>query len=67
MKVPRAQDYLLERAIMTGWKLYGEGERDADELVAASVEAIEEDVTDYDMCTDLTQTIRDVFDHAVIQ
>ena len=41
---------LLERAMMTGWRFYGEGERDVDELAAAALEAIEEDVTNYDMC-----------------
>ena len=58
------QDSLLERAIMTGWRLYGESERDVDELVAVAMEAIEEDVTDYDMCTDLIQMIQEVFDRA---
>ena len=61
------QDSLLERAIMTGWNLYEEGERDVDELVAAAMEAIEEDVTDYDMCTDLIQMIQEVFDHVVFR
>ena len=45
--------------------LRGGGERDVDELVAAAVEAIEGDVTDHDMCMDLTQTIEEVFDQAV--
>ena len=62
---PYDQDSLLERAIMTGWKWYEEGERDVDEFVAAAVEAIDGDVTDHDMCMDLNQTIQEVFDHAV--
>ena len=62
---PYDQDSLLERAFMTGWKCYEEGERDIDELVAAVVEAIEGDVTDHDMCMDLIQTIEEVFDQAV--
>ena len=41
---PHGQDFLLVRAMMTGWKCY-EGERDVDEMVAAAVEAIEGDVT----------------------
>ena len=41
--------------------------RDVDELMAAAVEAIEGDVTDYDMCMDLTQTIQEVFNHAIFQ
>ena len=52
---------------MTGWRLHGKGERDVDELVAAAMEAIEEAVTDFDMCTDLIQMIQEVFDHAVFQ
>ena len=52
---------------MTRWKLHGEGQRDVDELVAAAMEAIEEDVNDYDMCTDLIQVIQEVFGHAVFQ
>ena len=47
------------------WKCYGEGERAVDELVAAAVEAIEGDATDHDKCTDLIQTIQEVFDQAV--
>ena len=43
------------------------GVRDVDELVAAAMEAVEEDVTDYDMCTDLVQMIQEIFDHAVFQ
>ena len=43
------------------------GERDVDELMAAAMEAIEGDVTNCDTCMDLTQTIQDVFDHAVFQ
>ena len=39
--------------------------RDIDELVAVAMEAIEGDVTDHDMCMDLTQTIQEVFDQAV--
>ena len=62
---PYDQDYLLERAMMTGWKRYEEGERDVDELVAAAVEAIEGDVTDHDMCVDLIQAIQAVFGQAV--
>ena len=59
------QDSLLERAIMTGWKCYEEGEHDVDKLVAAAAEAIEGDVTDHDMCMGLIQTIQEVFDQAV--
>ena len=59
------QDSLLERALMTGWKCYEEGVRDIDELVAVAKEAIEGEVTDRDMCMDLTQTIQEVFDQAV--
>ena len=59
------QDSFLERAMMTGWKCYEEGERDVDELVAAAVEAIEGDVTDHDMSMDLIQTIQEVFGQAV--
>ena len=62
---PYDQDSLLERAIMTGWKCYEEGERDVDELVVAPVEAIEGELTDHDMCMDLIQTIEEVFDQAV--
>ena len=61
------QDSWLGRATMTGCRMYGEGGRDVDELVAAAMEAIEEDVTDCDMCTDLIQMIQEVFDHAVFQ
>ena len=61
------QDTLLERGIMTGWKLYEKSERNVDELAAAAMEAIEEDVTDFEMCTDLIQMIQEVFDHAVFQ
>ena len=43
------------------------GERDVDELVAAAMEAIEGDVTNYYPCMDLIQTIQEVFDHAVFQ
>ena len=55
------RDFLLVRAITTGWKYYEEGERDVDVLVAAAVEAIERDVTDHDMCMDLIQMIHEVF------
>ena len=57
MNVPRGASRCDQDsfATMTGWRLYGEGERDVDELVAAAIEAIEEDVTDYDMCTDLIE------------
>ena len=47
--------FLLVRAVTTGWKYYEEGVRDVDELVAAAVEAIEDDVTDEDMLIDLIQ------------
>ena len=36
------EDFLLVRAVTTGWKYYEEGVRDVDVLVAAAVEAIEE-------------------------
>ena len=61
------QDSLLERAIRTGWERDDEGERDVDERMAAEMEAIEGDVTDYDTCMDLTQTIQEVFGHAIFQ
>ena len=35
---PYDEDFLLARAIMTGWKYCEEGERDVDELVAAAME-----------------------------
>ena len=57
---------LLERATTTEWERCEEGERDVDELMAAAVEAIE-DVTNYDTCMDLIQTIQEVCDHAVFQ
>ena len=38
------EDFLLVRAVTTGWRYYG-GVRDIDELVAAAVEAVEDDVT----------------------
>ena len=44
-----------------------EGERDLDELVTAAVEAIEGDVTDYDICMDFIQTMQEVFDHVIFQ
>ena len=59
---PHDEDFLLIRAVMTGRKFFEEGERDVDVLVAAAVEAIEGDVTDHDMLTDLIQMIREVFD-----
>ena len=43
------EDFLLVRAVTTGWKYYEESVRDVDELVAVAVEAIEEHVTDEDM------------------
>ena len=49
------EDFLLVRAVTTGWKHYEEGVRDVDVLVAAAVEAIEKDVTDQDMLMDLIQ------------
>ena len=49
------------RAVTTGWKYHEEGVRDVDLLVAAAVEAIEKDVTDKDMLTDLIQMIQEVF------
>ena len=61
------QDSLLERVIRTGWERDEEGERDVDLLNAAAMEATEGDVTDYDMCMDLIQTIQEVFDHAIFQ
>ena len=59
---PYDEDFLLEKAIMTGWKYSEEGERDVDVLVVAAVEAIEGDVTDNDMLMDLIQMIQEVFD-----
>ena len=56
------EDFLLVRAVTAAWKYYGEGVRDVDELVAAVVEAVEDDVTDEDMLIDLNQMIREVFD-----
>ena len=56
------EDFLLVRAVTTGWKYCEEGVRDVDVLVAAAVEAIEKDVMDKDMLTDLIQTIQEVFD-----
>ena len=56
------EDFLLVRVVTTGWKYYEEGVRDVDELVAVAVEAIEDDVTDEDMLTDLIQMIQEVFD-----
>ena len=61
--VPYDEDFLLVRAVMTGWKYYEKGERDVDVLVAAAVEAIEKkNVTDQDMLMDLIQMIQEVFD-----
>ena len=60
----RDQDSLPGRAIRTGWECFEEGER---ELMAGAMEAIEGDVTDYDMCMDLIQTIQEVLDHAIFQ
>ena len=40
------EDFLLARAVKTGWKCYKEFVRDVDELVAVAVETIEENVTD---------------------
>ena len=50
-----------------GMERYEEGVRDVDELMAAAMEAIEGDVTDYDMCMDLTRTIQEVFNHAIFK
>ena len=61
------QDSLLERVMRTGWERYEEGERDVDELMPAAMEAVEGDVTDYDMCMDLTRTKQEVFNHAIFQ
>ena len=55
---PYDEDFLLVRAVMTGWKYYEEGERDVDVEVAAAVEAIEGEVTDQDMLIDLVQMIQ---------
>ena len=43
------EDFLLVRAVTTGWTYYEEGVRDVDVLVAAAVEALEKDVTEQDM------------------
>ena len=56
------EDFLLVRAVTMGWKYYEEGVRDVDVLVAAAVEAIEKDVTDHHLLTDLIQMIQEVFD-----
>ena len=56
------EDFLLVRAVTTGWKYYEEGVRDVDVLVAAAVEAIEKDVTDQDTLMDLIQMTQEVFD-----
>ena len=53
------EDFLLVRAVTTG-----EGARDIDELVAAAVESVEDDVTVEEMLIDLVQMIREVFDQA---
>ena len=58
------KDFLLVRAVTTGWKYYEECVRDIDELVAAAVESVEDDVTDEEMLFDLIQMIREVFDQA---
>ena len=59
---PHDEDFLLVRAVMTGWKYYEEGVREVDVLVAAAVEAIEKAVTDQDMLMDLIQMMKEVFD-----
>ena len=56
------EDFVLVRAVTTGWKHYGEGVRDVDELVAVAVQAIEKDVTDQDMLMDLIEMMQEVFD-----
>ena len=56
------EDFLLVRAVTTGWKYYEEGVRDIDELVAAAVESVEDDVTDEEMLIDLIEMIPEVFD-----
>ena len=61
------RDALLERAIRTGWERYEEGERDVGELMAAAMEATQGDITNRDMYMNLTQTIQEVFDHAIFQ
>ena len=58
------EDFLLVRAVTTGWKYYKEGVRDIDELVAAAVESVEDDVTDEEMLIGLIQMIREAFDQA---
>ena len=58
------EDFLLVRAVPTGWKYYEGGVRDIDELVAAAVESVEGDVTDEEMLIDLIQMVREVFDQA---
>ena len=52
------EDFLLVRAVTTGWKYCEEGVRDVDVLAAAAAEAIEKDVTDQDMI----QMTQEVFD-----
>ena len=54
------EDFLLVRAVTMGWKYFEEGVRDVDELVAAAVEAIEDDVTDEDMLIYVIQMLRRV-------
>ena len=56
--------FLLVRAVTTGWKYYEEGVRDIDELVAAAVGSVEDDVTDEEILIDLIHMIREVFDQA---
>ena len=58
------EDFLLARAVTTGWKYHEERVRDIDELVEAAVEPVEDDVTDEEMLIDLIQMMRDVFDQA---
>ena len=64
---PMRSGFLAERAIMKDGSATRRACGDADELVAAAVDEIEGDVTDYDMCIDLIQMIQDVFDHTVFQ
>ena len=58
------EDFLLVKAVTTGRRYCEEGVRDIDELVAAAVESVEDDVTDEEMLIDLIQMIREVFDQA---
>ena len=57
------EDFLLVRAVTTGWKYCEEGVQNMDGL-AAAVESVEDDVTDEEMLNDLIQMIREVFDQA---